>query len=178
MPTPTYVALAKTVLTSTSSSIVFNSIVGTYTDLVLLCSIRENDGGGGRDAFNVFLNTDTTSSTTGSNTRLYGYSSAAASGRTSSSYFSNTYDAVGSGATSNTFSSVEFYIPNYAGSTNKAFSVTGVSENNSSTDALTGMNAMLWSNTAAITKITITPTAGITNFASGSRFDLYGIKNS
>ncbi len=174
----TYVALAKTVLTGTSSSIVFDSIVGTYTDLVLLCSIRENDGGGGRDAFRVFFNTDTTSSTTGSNTQLFGYSSAAYTGRTANSYFSNTYDAVGSAATSNTFSSVELYIPNYAASTNKAFSVTGVSENNSATIALTGTNAMLWSNTAVITKITITPTAGITNFASGSSFYLYGIKNS
>ena len=178
MPTPTYVALAKTVLTGTSSLITFSSIPSTYTDLVLVCSMRYNDGGGGRSPFTLLLNSQTTSSTDSSMTNLRGYTSAAGSGRNSNTYFSNVYDVVGSADTANTFSSVEIYIPNYAGSANKVLSVSGVSENNSSTDALTGVEAGLWSNTSVITTIKLQPTAGITNFASGSRFDLYGIKNS
>jgi hypothetical protein len=178
MPTPTYFAIAKTVLTGTSSLITFSSIPSTYTDLILVASMRYNDGGGDRSAFTLLLNSQTTSSTDSSMTRLYGYSSAAASGRSSSTYFSNQYDVVGSGATANTFSSVEIYIPNYAGSANKVLSVSGVSENNSSTDALTGAVADLWQNTSAITTIKLQPSSGITNFASGSSFYLYGIKNS
>lgn len=178
MPSPTYVALAKTVLTGTASSVTFSSIPSTYTDLILTCSVRDNDGGGFREPFIVLLNSQTTSSTDSSYTALYGYASTAGSGRASNTYLQNVYDAVGSAATANTFSNVEIYIPNYAGSTNKILSVSGVSENNNAGEALTGAEAYLWRNTSAITTIKLQPTAGITNFASGSRFDLYGIKNS
>jgi hypothetical protein len=65
------------------------------------------------------------------------------------------------------------YVPNYAGSTNKSMSSTGVQETNAS-GADMGAAASLWSSTDAITQIQILPLTG-PNFVSGSSFYLYGI---
>jgi hypothetical protein len=75
--------------------------------------------------------------------------------------------------TSNTFSNNSLYIPNYAGSTNKSFSVDSVFENNATT-ARQQITAGLWSNTAAITTIGFTVGGG-TTFVSGSTISLYKI---
>jgi hypothetical protein len=82
----------------------------------------------------------------------------------------------GSTSTSSTFSNVEIYIPNYTGNTNKVASASCVVEGNLATTYPITINATLLSNTAAITSLTLSCNAG--DFASGSRFDLYGIKNS
>jgi hypothetical protein len=79
-------------------------------------------------------------------------------------------------ATSNTFGNGEFYIPNYAGATNKSASNDGVSENNGTT-AYAGLAANLWSNTAAINRVTFTPDAG-SDFVQHSTIYLYGVKNA
>lgn len=172
MPTPTYVALAKTVLTGTQATIEFTAITGTYTDLILLCSPRGDAANSTRSMTMQF----NSSAVSYSDRRVYGTGAAAASD-------SNVYgtdeiyigEAASAGGTTNTFSSVEIYIPNYAGNTNKAISISSVSEQNSTT-AYAQAIAGLWSNTAAITSIKFFIQSG--NFASGSRFDLYGIKNS
>jgi hypothetical protein len=84
----------------------------------------------------------------------------------------------GDSTTANTYSNNELYFPNYAGATNKVFSVYDVIENNSSTANQSGINAraQLRSNTAAITSILLN-TNGF-NFLATSSFYLYGIKNS
>ena len=74
--------------------------------------------------------------------------------------------------TSNTFTSFDLTIPNYAGSTNKPFSIDWVSEANA-TAAYQEMSAGLWSQTAAITSIKLAPNSN--DFASGSTFTLYGL---
>lgn len=176
MPTPTYVAIAKTVLTGSQTTVVFSSIVSTYTDLVLVISAR------GSAAVNIAdlavkINALTANYTT---TQLRGNSSTASSFRDTATSIFNLYSNISGGSTtSNTFGSVELYLPNYAGSTNKVMSSTGVAENNSSTagQSAVNANASLLSNTAAITDITLSLSAG-GDFVSGSRFDLYGIKNS
>ena len=78
-------------------------------------------------------------------------------------------------STANTFSSSEIYVPNYASSNYKSVSADSVTENNA-TGALAGLTAGLWSNTAAITTVTLTPQSG--NFVQYSSAYLYGIKNS
>ena len=83
----------------------------------------------------------------------------------------------GSTATSNTFGNSELYIPNYAGSTNKSSSADAVAESNTTT-VFAYLNAALWSSTAAITSITLTPDAGGANFVQYSTATLYGIKNT
>jgi len=77
--------------------------------------------------------------------------------------------------TSNTFANSENYLPNYAGSNNKSMSVDVVTENNA-TASFTAFYAQLWTNTAAVNRITLTPNAG--NFAQYSTATLYGISNA
>ena len=78
-------------------------------------------------------------------------------------------------ATSNTFGSFEMYIPNYTGNTNKSVSIDSVSETNA-TAAIADLIAGLWSNTAAITSIRLTPDLG--NFMQHSTATLYGVTSA
>lgn len=175
MPTPTYVALAKTVLTGSQTDVTFSSIPSTYTDLVLLCSTRDNQGAGLYRGFWVITVNGNTSNYGW--TRLTGNSSAASSSRQTSG--GDWYgSSQGGGSTSNTFGSYEFYFANYGSSANKVMSSTGTVEGNTSTanQAYIEAQANLWADTTAINTIKIATSAG--QFVSGSRFDLYGVKNS
>jgi hypothetical protein len=169
----TFVALATvTVGSGGAANIEFTSIPATYTDLLVKFSLRTP--GTGNYANNRFsFNSSTTSY---SSKLLYGVGSAAGS---ISNSVTNAIDfsaySVENGATSNTFSNGELYLPNYAGSNNKSVSIDTVGENNS-TETITALTAGLWTNTSAITSIKIT--AGQSTFNQYSTATLYGIKNS
>ena len=171
---PTYKAIASTTVGSGgASSITFSSIPQTYTDLVLLMSARQ-DANGAASILGRF-----NSSATGYSTRqLYGYGTTV--GSTTAVGGGTTYADFGiqdnSGTTSNTFSNTLVYIPNYAGSNNKSYSVDSVSEDNTSINAFLILNAGLWSNTSAITSLTLTCQNG--NFVQYVTAVLYGVKNS
>jgi hypothetical protein len=154
-----------------AASIDFTSIPATYTDLVLKVSSRSS----GTSVGNLYA-TFNGSSSSYSSKYLQGSGTGTASGNGPSTFLGfgivNT-----SSQTSNTFASTDIYVPNYAGSTNKSLSVDGVSENNAS-DAYARLVADLWSNTSAITSISITPESGYGNFVQYSTAYLYGIKNS
>ena len=165
--------IASYTATGSVASIDFTSIAADWTDLILKVSAR-NDAittvGGLWIQFN--------GATTNLSSRiLYGTGSAAGS-------FSDTtifaYSDAAS-ATSNTFSSVEYYIPNYAGSTNKSVSVDAVMENNA-TAASSSLTAGLWSNTAAITSIKLqtfnNSNSALANFVIHSTAYLYGVSNA
>jgi hypothetical protein len=74
-------------------------------------------------------------------------------------------------ATASTYGNTEFYVPNYTSSNYKSVSSDTVTENNA-TPTILLLGASLWSNTAAITSMTLT--AG-TSFAQYSTFYLYGV---
>jgi len=74
----------------------------------------------------------------------------------------------------NVFGNGEIYFPNYLSSVNKSYSSDAVSENNA-TAAYTALTAGLWSNTAAITSISLSVLVG-TKFLQYSTATLYGIK--
>jgi hypothetical protein len=105
---------------------------------------------------------------------LFGNGSSASSGNDTNMYI--TSSIVPSTSTASTFSNAELYIPNYAGSNNKSSSVDGVSENNATASNM-ALTANLWSDTAAITSIKLTP-AGGGNFVQYSTAYLYGISNA
>lgn len=153
-----------------ASSIAFSSIPQTYTDLKLVLSgrstIAENAVSG---AFNG-------STANFSNMILFGNGATAASNRPGGGTGNNTvmYQNL-STDTANMFSNSELYIPNYTASTNKSFYSDSVLENNATT-AYQLFVAGLWSQTAAITSITLTIAAG--NFAQHSSASLYGISKS
>jgi hypothetical protein len=147
----------------------FTSIPSTYTDLVLLYSARASEPTGTFYEVSVNLNGSTTGFTA---RQLYGDGSSAAS----SSPTTRQVGLIGNVATtSNTFNNNQVYFPNYAGSTNKSYSVDAVTENNATT-AYANIVAGLWSNTAAITSIRIAVTSG--NFVQYSTATLYGISKS
>lgn len=146
------------------AEIEFASISGTFTDLLLLTSTRQEKSGVniGRIQFN--------SSTSNFTLRyLEGNGSSATSASNNNAFAALVQ---GSDSTANTYTNNSIYISNYAGSTNKSYSVDTVTENNA-TSAFQHLQAGLWSNTAAITNIKIAPDSG--DFEQYSSATLYGI---
>jgi hypothetical protein len=150
-----------------ASTIDFTSIPSTYTDLLLNFSTRclQNGTFGIRVAYNtsaasftgIFIQGNGSAASSGSAAQLVGVSP-------------------GIGYTANTFNSGSLYIPNYAGSNNKSFSADDVTENNATLGYQT-MNAGLWSQTAAINAIKLTPDSAST-FVQYTTATLYGISKS
>lgn len=165
----TYKLIASNVLSSSAASITLSSIPSTYTDLVLKISNRTDNTGVG----NGFTLTYNGSSTNYSGRGVYGDGQVATanSSSTSGMMFVN-----GSTETADTFANVELYIPDYAGSTHKPSFNYAVMENNATLATYMGIQARLWSDTSAITSMTLTPSVG--NWVSGSSFYLYGILKS
>jgi len=168
----TYTLIQAQTLTTAAASVTFSSIPATYTDLVIRSAVRTGSTG---VAERVDITFNSISSAY-SATRLQGNGATASSARLSSQpAFPSYWDNAGT-STASTFSNQEYYIPNYAGSTNKVMSDFSVSENNAAT-AYVVTSADLLGNTAAVTSITLTDGSG-GSFAIGSSFYLYGIKNS
>ena len=165
----TYVAIATvTVGSGGAANIEFTSIPATYTDLLLVISGRSDRASTDGDNWKLSLNGSTSNF---SYRLLYGDGSAA----TSANDTNNLQPYVSSAnQTASTFGNVMAYIPNYTSSNNKSISVDGVSETNA---AYMGLNASLWSNSAAITSISLSVNNG-TNWLQYSTATLYGIKNS
>jgi hypothetical protein len=153
-----------------ASSLDFTGIPNSFTDLYISFSGRF---GSPADPSSGDIKIRFNSATTGYSRRhLYGNGSSAGSSSASDSY---TGRVVPYGATANTFSNVGIYIPNYAGSTNKSWSVDSVDETNA-TGAYQIILAGLWSNTAAITSISLSDYGGGgLLFAQGSTASLYGV---
>jgi hypothetical protein len=173
MPTFTQIGSAVTVGSGGAADITFTAIPATYTDLVLKLSLR---GSSASLQDNVLITFNGSSS--GYSARLlYGQGSGtpASASSSSSSLNLNTY-VPALGATSSTFGNAEIYIPNYASSANKSVSSDFVIENNA-TATFMGLAAGLWSNSAAITQITI-DYLGSDNFAQHSTAYLYGVSNA
>jgi hypothetical protein len=161
-----YVLLEKIVVGADGvSSVTFSGIPQTgYTDLVIKSSARTVSGGP------VYVFQFNGSSTGWSYKELSGYGT----GTAATGGGNNAYSGVVEGSnTANTFNNVEHYIPNYAGSSYKTISCDSATENNG-TSAYASLYATLWSNTAAITSITMTPSNG-TKWVQYSTFYLYGV---
>jgi hypothetical protein len=165
----TYVKIATaTVGSGGAASIDFTSIPSTYTDLVLKVSARTD--GSNRTGI-LTINNDSTDANY-SQRSVYGSGSGAFSGNGANRY---SWYLDYASDTASTFGNTDFYFPNYAGSTNKTFSVDSVEENNA-TLAYAYLIAGLWSNTAAINRLTLTCFSG--NFVQYSTASLYGISKS
>lgn len=152
-----------------ASSIEFTNIPQTYTDLKLVMSLRTNYASGFDNA-KISFNGSTAGFTY---RRLFGSGSTASSD--SGSNNTNSIISNAATSTSSVFANGELYIPNYTSANNKSYSIDAVSENNA-TQAFNYLAAGLWSNTAAITSLTLTPQDG-TLFAQYTTATLYGVKN-
>jgi len=167
----TYEAIATvTVGSGGAANIEFTSIPQTYTDLLVKASVRDARTG---DIFSNLLIRFNGSSSNLSARRLFGNGTSAASSAPSSSIVTVLNGPL---STSNTFSSGEFYIPNYTSANNKSVSTDIVTENNA-TESYQELNAGLWSDSSAITSITLLSNYSV-NLVQYSTATLYGIKNS
>lgn len=159
----TYEPIATTTLSTSESSITFNSFSG-YTDLILIMDVIASAQGDARLRFNG--DTGTTYSWTG----LTGQGTTASSVRQSNTtsilldYFAEY---------SSTSRSIRMLqIQDYSNtSTYKSFLVRAGNATLGGTDAIVG----LWRSTSAITSITIF-CSNVSTYSSGSTFTLYGIK--
>lgn len=154
-----------------AASIDFTSIPQTFTDLKVVYSLRSNRAAGDVDIVDLKFNN---TSANRSSRELFGSGSSVGSGNDASTMYVN-YCSVSTN-TASVFSNGELYVPNYTSSNFKSASSDHVSENNATT-AYQTMYANLWSNTAAINRITIAPVLG-TLFVQYSTATLYGVSNA
>lgn len=166
----TYVQIGSTVTVGSggAATMAFSSIPATFTDLKVEISDRNVNAGVAVELYMSFNGLTTNQSMR----FLQGSGSAASSSTSTRSVGIST----SSGATANTFSNTSIYIPNYAGSTYKSFSVDSVGETNATTQYMV-MIAGLWSSTAAISSLSFSTQTGV-DFAQYSTATLYGIKSS
>ena len=162
----TYEPIATTTLGSDTSSVTFSSISGSYTDLVLVCSIQQS----GTDDFGIRFNGDTGSNY--SRTNLHGSGTVAGSARSSNtSQITISYYGYPPSAAS-TFGTEIINIQNYSNTTTYKTVVARANNAGTGTDATVG----LWRSTSAITEVLVRINAG--NLKTGSTFTLYGIKSA
>ena len=163
-----------------ASSIDFFAIPQNYTDLIIKVSSRDSRSSNGPGYLNLALNGSTSNFTY---RVLFAYASgpgdpnaqgtpAAGSSSGSGNYVS--FAGAINNQTANSFGNNEIYIPNYTSNQYKSISLDGVSETNGNYPYQHNLFSSLWSNTAAITSISILPGNG--PFLQYSSATLYGIK--
>jgi hypothetical protein len=157
----TYEPIATTTLGSDSASTTFSTIAGTYTDLVLIASMK---GSLNDQSALLRFNTDTGSNY--SQTTLIGTGSSAVSQRQSN----QTSLRIGNGNSNTNYDTYVVAINNYSNAT----TYKTVLSRESVSSVLVSANVGLWRSTSAITSITILLGGG--DLKSGSTFTLYGIK--
>lgn len=144
-------------LTGTQASITFSGVPGSFTDLVILVSSRQDSG------TNTWMNISFNGSTTGFSARFF-------EGNGSSIYAISSRPRMVASANNtgaNTMGTAQIYISNYSTSQTK------VILSDSTSDALRSSGVTSWSGTAAITSITLQHETG--NFVANSTAYLYGI---
>lgn len=172
--TATYDCIATTTLTTATTSVTFSSISGNYTDLVLVVAAATTHSD------STFLSTRINSDT-GSNyswTNLYTLGSVAETSRNSNETFGwfAPYNSISTTLGDNVC------IANFMNYSNTSTFKSWIVRNSRASTALdyegTEEFIGLWRSTSAITSILIGNRRGGVdyNFASGSKFTLYGIK--
>jgi hypothetical protein len=168
MPNTMTLISAVTVGSGGASSIDFTSIPQTYTDLVILTSIRGNQDNG----ITYLLRFN--NSTSGYSGKYLLKDSSEATPVSGNSQTDRLFLGVVGGATptASTFSNDSIYIPNYTSSNNKSVSIDSAMENNSTMQWMS-LSSGLWSNSSAITSITLYPNVNV--WIQHSTAYLYGI---
>lgn len=164
----TYTPIATTTLSTSTATVTFSSISGSYTDLVLICNIAQ---AAGNNSLRIRYNSDT--GTNYSRTYILGNGTSATSARTTSDVSGYLSEVTGS-------TTLEFAVIanifNYSNTTTYKTHLSRSNRASSGVDATVG----LWSSTSAITRIDLAMGGSFptNNFASGSTFTLYGIASA
>jgi hypothetical protein len=162
----TYEAIATTTVTGSAvADVTFTGIPSTYTDLVIVCSLKI----AATSATNTFIKVGNGSIDTGSNyswTRMLGDGSSASSSRASS-----VSDGVIIGdANLNDFTADILHLQNYSNTTTNKTIIT----RNNLASALTQAAVGMWRSTSAIDQVRIF--GNVRNLAVGTTISIYGIK--
>lgn len=161
MPTTfTQIGSAQIVGSGGASSVTFSTIPSTYTDLVVMYSLMGNTLQGVYVQFN-----GSTSNFTGR--YVYGDGATVVSG-TLGRYLGSINNAASS------YTNGSLYIPNYTASTYKSYSVDEVYDQNNPA-GYGNLISGLWSDTSAITSITLEAANGFTQYSTAY---LYGVSNA
>lgn len=169
-----YELIEHRVLSTNASSITFSNIPQTYTDLYLVVSARSTrTDQGPRSVLAVQFNGVTTGY---SYRRLFGIPTLATGSDNGSGADSFLLGYQSSNATTaNTFGNASLYLPNYTSNQNKSGNSESVGEGNESPVGL-AIQSNLWSNTAAITSLTIYDPSY--NLMQNSSATLYGVNRT
>lgn len=153
----------------------FSNIPQTYTDLMIVCSLRDVATSGINGAIiGLMFNFDASASGPWSGTTLKGTGSSVSSDRGSSlQYYAQAYQTNPS-YTANTFSSTTFYVPNYSGTLFKQVLIDNVTENNATASNLF-LGSALYRSNAPVTGIKLYDAGGPYQFSINSTITIYGI---
>ena len=156
----------------TVANITFSSIPQTYTDLLLVFAGRFSLSAQAQIVRLQF--NDSSSGYSFKYLEAYGAGISAGNTFGGGAYIYGGY-VNGTNATSSVFTSNTIYIPNYTSSYNKSVNIEATAESQSVTGYTNSIGG-LWSNTAAITSLTLTPDTG--SFTQYSTAHLYGISKA
>lgn len=167
-----YTPIAKVVLGSNSVDMQFTSIPGTYTDLVLLVSIRTSRTPDTADEVHIQFNSDTGNNYSSRALRSTG-SAAGATINENTSAIKRMWMASGN-SPSDTFGSGQIYIQNYSSSAiNKVVSISSVQGSNTAQQYVSLISS-IWTSNSPITSIKLFSETS-NNLIAGSSAYLYGI---
>lgn len=160
-------------LTNTVNAGYFNNIPQTFTDLMVVFSVRSSLTTASQAIYMQF---------NGDGSSVYSQTTLRTDGGSVSTYRSTGGNAILTNEipnglnTASIYSNVEFYIPNYTSSNFKQVLVNGVKESNSSTTAIEiYAKAALWRNTNAIGSLNFGTNISAPNFENNSTVTVYGI---
>jgi hypothetical protein len=164
----TYTPIATQTLSSAAATVTFSSIPGTYTDLVLITSLKSSAT---PTAYSptLYFNSDTIK-TNYSFTAMYGDGSSPVAFRWSTST-STQHGVMATAVSATNFNTGIINIQNYANTTTYKTVLTRTNDPANVVYTTAG----LWLNTAAITSLVLYAADGNKDFTSGSTFTLYGI---
>jgi hypothetical protein len=165
--TNSYESISTTVLGSTTASVTFSSIVGTYTHLQVRFIARGASGGG----ILTTLNSDTGANYSYHNLTGEGSTASANSGVSASNMLFVRNGGIQTAAS--TFTAGVIDILDYS-NTNKYKTLRTLNGGDANGSGNIQLESGSWRNTAAITSITLTHNG--TGFTQYSSFALYGIK--
>lgn len=172
MPNPNVVAIKSGVVGSGgASSIVFSNIPQTYTDLILVLSVRTTRGGTWEGGIGIGINGNTS---TGYTWRTIESQGSSTSTKNTSYEPDWTSRITASDSTAGSFANVEVYIPNYTSSAAKYWYADGVAPTNSDSTGAVTLLVGAQSSTAPITSLTIHDESNtlLVEFSSAT---LYGV---
>ena len=157
---PTIELIESITLSSTSLNVTFSNIPQKYNDLYIAMSIRGTSSTyvalGVRYNGSHLSQTGKNLSASGTSTFSYADQSTTFSNVNTYARLTGFYPAT-QVQTANSFTSIEWYISNYSGSTSKPSSITMATESNSTSQNVTSIEtaAVLWSENSPLNSLTL-----------------------